>query len=187
MGGVSNLVCVVIPLIQLKKRIMKSKLLFSVGLALFFLLQATLSSAQDTSSFKSLPLVTITASTKKIPNRIWKGFSSYFNEAENPRWYILNKDYLVKYMIYDEQNRALFTKKGNLVYHISYGYEKSLPEDMRKQVKGSYYDYDITRAIKVSEAGREIWIVNLEDAKNLILVRLEDGEMEEVQRLEKSS
>ncbi|MEJ0105927.1 MAG: hypothetical protein WDO19_26725 [Bacteroidota bacterium] len=31
-------------------------------------------------------------------------------------------------------------------------------------------------AIKVKEAGREIWVVNLEDSKNLIMVRLEDGE-----------
>lgn len=90
-------------------------------------------------------------------------------------------------MIYDEQNRALFTKKGQLIYHITYGYEKSLPEDLRKQVKNIYNDYEITGAIKVKEAGREIWVVNLEGANNLILLRLEDGEMEEVQKLQKSS
>ncbi len=166
---------------------MKPTLILSIGLILFMLSVATSSSAQDTTSIKSLPLVTVTSSTKKIPNRIWKSFSTYFSNAENPRWFTLNKDYLVKYMIYDEQNRALFTKKGTLIYHITYGYEKSLPEDLRKQIKDSYSDYDITRAIKVKEAGREIWVVNLEDSKNLIMVRLEDGEMEEVQRLEKSS
>jgi hypothetical protein len=165
---------------------MKSKLIFSISLSFFSLFYATASSAQDTSGIKSLPLVTVTATTKKIPDRIWKSFSGYFANAENPRWYTINKNYLVKYMIYDEQNRALFTKRGNLVYHISYGYEKSLPEDLRKQIKSSYYDFDITRAIKVSEAGREIWVVNLEDAKNLILVRLEDGGLEEVQKLQKS-
>jgi len=86
----------------------------------------------------------------------------------------------------DNLNRALFTKRGNLIYHISYGYEKNLAEDIRRQVKSTYYDYDISRTIKVTEADRVIWVVNLEDAKNLILVRLEEGEMEEVQKLKKS-
>ena len=55
-----------------------------------------------------------------------------------------------------------------------------------QQVKNIYNDYEITGAIKVKEAGREIWVINLEDEKNLILLRLEDGEMEEVQKLQKS-
>jgi len=166
---------------------MKTTWILPIGLAIFILFAATSSFAQDTVSIKSLPVVIVKSSTKKIPNRIWKGFSSYFNEAENPRWYTLNKDYLVKYMIYDEQNRALFTKKGNLIYHISYGYERSLPEDLRRQIQTIYYSYDITRAIKITEAGREIWVVNVEDDQNLILIRLEDGEMEEVQKFQKSS
>jgi hypothetical protein len=143
--------------------------------------------SQDTITIKSLPPVKVTSSLRKIPNSTWKGFSTYFNNAENPRWFRLNKDYLVKFMIYDEENRALFSKKGTLIYHISYGYEKNLPADMLNQVKTSYSQYEITRAIKVTEAGREIWIINLEDEKNIILIRIENGEMEEADRLEKSS
>ena len=143
--------------------------------------------SQDTSAIRSLPPVKVTASLRKIPNSTWKGFSTYFNDAENPRWFRLNKDYLVKFMIYDEENRALFSKKGTLIYHISYGYEKSLPENMLEQVKNSYSQYEITHAIKVTESGRVIWVINLEDEKNIILLRMEDGEMEEAERLEKSS
>jgi hypothetical protein len=166
---------------------MKTKFLFPAVLFLLSILESKILTAQDTRSIKSLSPVTVKSTTKKIPNRIWKGFSSYFNDAENPRWYTVNKKYLVKYMIYDEQNRALFTKRGRLVYHISYGYEKSLPEDVKKLVKSSYDEYYITRAIKVAEGGREIWIVNLENSKTLILVQVEDGEMEEVQKLLKTS
>ena len=164
---------------------MKSKSLFSIILLLFSLFETTALSAQD--SVKSLPPVTVTTTTKKIPNRIWKGFSTYFNEAEIPMWYRLNKNYLVKFMIYDEQNRALFSKRGHLIYHISYGYEKSLPENIREQVKYSYPGYEITRAIKITEAGREIWVVNIENTETLMLVRIEDDDMEEVQTIKKSS
>ncbi len=41
-------------------------------------------------------------------------------------------------------------------------------------------------AIKVEVDNREIWVVNMEDKKNLITVRVEDGEMEEVKNLQKS-
>ncbi|MES1219655.1 MAG: hypothetical protein ABUT20_29415 [Bacteroidota bacterium] len=166
---------------------MKAKILLYVLTLLTCILEATTTGAQDTSKIKSLAPVVVKASTKKIPNRIWKGFSTYFNNAENPRWYTLNKNYLAKFMIYDEENRALFTKRGNLIYHISYGYEKSLPEHLRNQVKSSYSEYEITRAVKVEEAGREIWVVNLEDTKKYILIRLEDGELEEIETLNKSS
>jgi hypothetical protein len=155
-----------------------------VGVILIFAGGSTY--AQDTIPIKTLPTVTVTATHKNIPEKVWKNFREYFGNAENPTWYMTNKNFLIKFMTDDNINRALFTKRGDLIYHISYGYEKNLPEDIRRQVKSTYYDYDITRAIKVTEADRVIWVVNLEDAKNLILVRLEEGEMEEVQKVKRS-
>jgi len=164
---------------------MKKQFIWGLS-AVLVLLTAKGIYAQDTIPIKTLPPVTVTATQKTIPEKVWKNFRKYFANAENPTWYMANKNFLIKFMTDDKLNRALFTKRGSLIYHISYGYEKNLPEDIRRQVKSTYYDYTITRAIRVNEATRLIWVVNLEDAKNLILVRLEDGEMEEVQKLEKS-
>jgi len=141
--------------------------------------------AQDT-VIQTLPPITVTATTKKLPEKVWKNFRDYFENATDPKWYEMNKSYLAEFMMDNKDNHALFNKKGKLIYHISYGYENSLPEDLRNQVKASYGDYNITRAIKVNEANRTIWVVNVEDAKNLIMVRLENGEMEEVKRYEKA-
>ncbi len=172
-------------MLNIKNRGMKSAARYLI-VVFFSLFAVNNLPAQD--SIKALPPVIVTATTTKVSAKVWKGFSSYFNTAEMPiRWYRLNKDYLVKFMIYDEQNRALFSKKGKLIYHISYGYEKSLPDNVREQVKGSYANYEITRAIKVTEASREIWVVNLEDTNTIILVRIENDEMEEVQTIQKSS
>lgn len=142
--------------------------------------------AQDTIPIKTLPPVTVTATQKNVPEKVWNNFQTYFSNAENPTWYKINKDYLIKFMTNEELNRSLFNERGKLIYHISYGYERSLPEEIRKQVRSAYYDYTVTRAIKVTEANRVVWVVNLEDAGNLILVRLENGEMEEVQSVKKS-
>jgi hypothetical protein len=165
---------------------MKSKLIFP-GLIICFLLHSIRSFAQDTSVVKTLPPVTVTATTKKIPANVWYGFSKYFTEAENPKWYEINKKYLVKFMTYDKANRALFTKKGHIIYHISYGYEKDLPEELGRLIKPAYPDYEITRAIKVSQAGRKVWVINIEDVKSLVMLRIEEEEMEEIQRLKKLS
>ncbi|HEY0678301.1 MAG TPA: hypothetical protein VGD17_08440 [Chitinophagaceae bacterium] len=164
---------------------MKSNAIMRLGVLLLSFGVASNAIAQDTIPIKTLPPVTVTATTKKVPEKVWYSFKDYFSTVSNPQWYKLNKNYLASFILDEDKNNALFTQRGNLVYHISYGYEKSLPEELRKQVKGVYFDYDITRAIKVIGADRLIWVINLEDAKNLIMVRLEEGEMEEVKRLDK--
>jgi len=165
---------------------MKPQFFSRMTLTLLVMAWGACALAQDTLPIKELPEVTVTATKKTIPEHVWKSFESYFANAQNPTWYSINKNYLIKFMTDDNLNHALFTEKGKLVYHISYGYEKNLPTDVRKLVKSSYYDYDITRAIKVTEGNRLIWVVNLEDAKTLVLVRVEQDEMEEVQRVNKS-
>lgn len=142
--------------------------------------------AQDSTNVKDLPPVTVTATSKKIPPIVWFNLSRYFPEAENPRWYALNKDYLVKFMTYRQEHRALFNKKGKVIYHISYGWEKALPATISRQVRTAYLDYEIYRAIKISERNRVVWVINLQDTKELVMIRVEDDELEEIQRLTKS-
>jgi hypothetical protein len=72
-----------------------------------------------------------------------------------------------------------------MIYHITYGGEENLPSDIRKIIKPNYYDYNITKVVNVNEADRNIWVVNMEDAKRFIIVRVENGELEEVQNLNK--
>lgn len=143
-----------------------------------------IAAAQDTTHIRTLPAVTVTATTVRVPAKTWRSFASYFPGAYNSRFYKVNKDWLGKFILHNQENRALFTKKGYLVYHISYGYEENLPDDIRRQIKSEYYDYTITRAIKVEEDKRVIWVVNVENAKELILLRLEDGNMENVQQID---
>ncbi|MGC4038588.1 MAG: hypothetical protein QM764_21675 [Chitinophagaceae bacterium] len=156
---------------------------FCISLLLFGFFQ---SDAQDSTAVKNLPPVTVTASLRKIPNRVWKGFSTYFSEAENPRWFRLNRNFLVKFMIYDEENRAVFTKRGTLIYHISYGYEKSLPASLLQQLNASYEGFSVLRAVKVTDNARTIWVVTLEAPTTLLLVKAEEDELEEVNRFTRS-
>jgi hypothetical protein len=164
---------------------MKKQLISCICGGMVSLLSVNISSAQE-ENFKELPTITVSASTANVSAKVSKAFGQYFKGATHQRWYQLEKNFLVKFIQNDQENRALFTKNGSLVYHISYGTEKNLPADVRGLVKSTYYDQSITRVLKVNQDKRNIWVISLEDANDYIMVRVEDMEMEETQRLHKS-
>ena len=173
--------------INLKFKKMKKQLLSCICGGLAYILSVNSSFAQQP-SFKELPpvTITITASKVSINAKINSAFEQFFKNASNISWYEIDKRFLVKFIQNDQLNRALFTKTGQLIYHISYGFEKHLPFEVRHLVKGNYYDQSITRVLKVNQEKRTIWVISLEDDKDHIMVRVEDMELEETQRMHKS-
>ena len=144
-----------------------------------------LPAASRAQEIKVLPTVVVTTASN-VNQSVLKSFQGEFRNAMDPIWYKLDKNYLVKFMTEDQKNTALFKNNGRLIYHISYGTEKNLPGEIRDKVMGSYEDYKITAAIHVNEANRSIWVINLEGLKKLIIVRVEEGELEEVGNYVKS-
>jgi len=156
-----------------------------IAVLLVIFLGAGRLSAQEKDTIITLPTITVNTGTV-VNAEVNKSFKKAFPNAQNLRWYKLNKNYLAKFIESDMKHQALFTKKGNLTYDISYGYENQLPEDVRNTIVGTYPDYKITSAANVKQANRNIWVVNLESLNNLVLARVEDGVMDEVERYKKS-
>src|SRR5688572_33493839 len=84
-------------------------------------------------TFRELPpiVVSATSSNISVSAKLNKSFNLFFKDATNLRWYEINKKFLVKFIQNDQENRALFTKNGQMIYHICYGTEKFLPFDVR--------------------------------------------------------
>lgn len=143
------------------------------------LLAALLTTAALAQDVKPLPAVVVT-SASNVNEKVIQSFKGTFKDAIDPIWYRLDKNYLVKFIMNEQKNTALLNKNGRLIYNIGYGFEKDLPTDISDLVNGSYGDYKILHAIHVNENNRSIWVVNLEGLKKLIVVRVEDGELEEV-------
>lgn len=166
---------------------MKKQLISCIcgGLVSIFASNSTLAQKE---TFKELPpiIVTATSSNISISAKVNKAFGQFFKTASHIRWYEIDKKFLVKFIQNDQENRALFTKTGQLVYHISYGTEQHMPGDVRHLIKSNYYDQSITRVLKVNQDSRNIWVVSLEDAKDYVMVRVEDMELEETQRIHKT-
>ncbi len=121
-----------------------------------------------------------------INSKILDAFASKFKNATDARWYEADNKFLVKFNRDGRKTTALFTKKGMHVYTISYGSEKHLPADVRKLVKINYFDCEITHAIEVNTLGKTAWVIKLEDANSLIVVKVVDGEMEETEHFRRA-
>ena len=135
--------------------------------------------AQEKDSVTTLPSITVTSGTL-VSKVVDKAFKKAFPQAKNLKWYDMNKFYLVRFIENDMKHQAVYTKKGYMNYDISYGYEQHLPLEIRDRIQGAYEDYKITHVANVKEAGRNIWVTNLESLNHLVMVRVEDDELEEV-------
>lgn len=116
-----------------------------------------------------------------ISSKILSAFSGLFKNATDARWFEVEDKFLVKFSQNGRSTRALYDKKGALVYSIAEGNEKSLPADLRRMVKANYIDFDITHAFEVNTLGKTAWIVKLQDDTYMVAVKIVDGEMEETE------
>lgn len=121
-----------------------------------------------------------------INTKILGAFKKSFDKVTNLNWIRINNMFLAVFIIDGKHARALFTKRGILVYTIFYGTENDLPAETRKLVKSAYIDHSITMAIKVNEDGRTIWVIRLEDSVSLISVRVENSELEQTEHYQKT-
>ena len=143
-------------------------------------------SASDLSAQQSkeemLPVVTITATGTNVNEKVRKAFESSFKNAKDMRWYEANQNFLVKFIQDDQEHNVLYRKNGSTIYHITYGYEMSLPQSTRNLVKLKYEDFKIARVFNIQQDSRDIWVVNLENKDYLVLSRIEDNILHEVKR-----
>jgi len=142
-------------------------------------------SAQDKNSMTTLPTVIVTSETI-VNKEIDKALKKAFPNTQLLGWEEVEKMYLVKFIQNDMKHHALFTKKGYLKYDIGYGNEKDLSDYIRREVQKSYDEYNIASVANVKEAGRDIWVIRLENQKHLVWIRYENNELEETEKYDKN-
>jgi hypothetical protein len=122
---------------------------------------------------------------EKAKRKILEYFIWPFENAENIAWGKVDDNLLAEFTVGDIKNRALFDKRGNLIYTIAYSDEKLLPQYYRQMVHNLYAKYKINQVARVNEALREIWVVKLETSDKFLTVRIENDEQEEVEKFQK--
>lgn len=116
-----------------------------------------------------------------VNGKVLSSFSRSFANATNDEWFALNKRVFAVY--FDTEGRyarAAFTKNGYMLYCVSRASERNLSKEDRIAVKSNYVEYDITNVEEVTSVGKTVWIINLENAENVVIVRVADGAVDEM-------
>ncbi len=121
----------------------------------------------------------------KVSPKALQSFMQLYQNSESVSWAKNNKSYLVTFNQDNKKYRVVMGENGKLIYSICYMQEKDMPFDVRKIVKTVYYDYAINVALQVKQDNRSIWVILLEDSNTYLTVRIENGEMEEVSKMDK--
>jgi hypothetical protein len=124
---------------------------------------------------------------KDVNKKVLKHFNKAFRNAENIRWRKLDNNFLAMFTKGDITTKSLFDKKGPLIYSIDYFLVKELPDDIRNIVINNYRQYAVTSVVRVQQDSQKIWIVKLADKANYVAVRIENGEMQEVENFQKAN
>jgi hypothetical protein len=159
----------------MKKQLIKK----NIGLLTLLFLFVGKSYAQ-VPDYKELSPITIT-STGAMDENVKAAFNRDFKQVSNVTWFKMEKNTMIRFVMNNIIHRILYNQRGIQIYHIIYTEAKDMQSDVVNLVENSYGSYTLLRGIHILQGNIDIWIVCLEDSKNLIFVRVENGETELVE------
>lgn len=117
--------------------------------------------------------------------KVIAAFNSRYKEARETRWYYRNDHYAVTFVMNDLKYNVLYMKNGNLIYQISYGYERDIPEKFKRIISNKFRNYDIISAINYRQDTKNTWHVTGEGDKDFLNVKIDGGIIVEEKRTPK--
>jgi len=159
---------------------MKSKSIFKIAAAMlvFFFAQNSFAQVARVDTLNEV----VIKSTSLVNKAVSNAFKKEFKNPINPRWYKMDQNYLVMFFAKEQKNNVLYKNNGALVYHITYMNGNGLPKEVEGIVNSKYPDYSILTTFRIEQDARIIWVVNLKVANDFVLARVEDDQLEEIQR-----
>src|SRR5262249_180736 len=132
-------------------------------------------------------IVVIAANRNMVNPKAVRDFMRSYKSVSNEKWYELPDALVVMFNCGSIKYRVDYDKRGIWLHTIRIYDENTLPKDIRHLVKSSYYDY-VIRLVHEIETPRYTftYIVQLEGTKELINLRVSNGEMDEWQKFNKS-
>ena len=170
---------------------MRTKPLY-ILIGAFLFCYAITSNAQSASNSNNIEQIISSSYYKKdgkmrhVNMDALRDFIKRFPLATDIKWEVAKGDNIATFTIGYKEIMAAYKKNGNWAYTISrYNNEKMLPAEVRALVKRTYYDYTISHIdeIKVCEQENIIYLVLIQDDKNIKTIRVCDGELEVIHEL----
>lgn len=116
-----------------------------------------------------------------------RNFLKTYKDVSGEKWVEVKEGFIAMFSYNGMDYQVAYTKKGNLLRTIrSYNEDKMQP-DLRQIVKSTYYDYEITRVHEIEiPLSLVTYVVQLTGKKEIITLKICDGEMEVMQKFNKS-
>ena len=137
----------------------------------------------DNTNDKELPhyIGNSSLSTKAL-----KDFTKTFKEAGNATWFDTNDGFMAKFSKEDVETKVFYDRKGRWIANVRNYQENKLPQEIRRMVKSTYYDYSIFLVQEITVGDKTAYLVKIEDKNSIKTIRIVDGEMDEYEAFEKS-
>ena len=127
---------------------------------------------------------TIADAPSVVDVKVIKAFDKYFLGASGLSWKIEGKNVCATFRKDEVLHCALFKNNGNLLWSIAFVPHQKLPADLMDMIKSQYAiqsmpeSYAITFAADVNINNRNIWVVKLENEKEIVTLRSEDNNLD---------
>ncbi|MBN8853910.1 MAG: hypothetical protein BGO55_10680 [Sphingobacteriales bacterium 50-39] len=118
--------------------------------------------------------------------RAIRNFVRIYKDASDAKWQSLHDGgYVCRFMQSGVMKRAIYDEKGRWLTTIAGYTAEHLPADVRRQVHSVYYDYSILYVNEINVPGKPVaYVVQVQDQRTIRVVRVVEGEMEEIREIE---
>jgi hypothetical protein len=114
-----------------------------------------------------------------------RDFTRSYKNVE-ARWFKTEGGYIANFLSNGIDKRIVYNDHGGWLYNLLTYTEDHLPTDVRNMVKSNYFNYDIVVVFQYDLKDGSVYIIKLKDQSNVKMVRVCDGEMEEINMDKKS-
>jgi hypothetical protein len=124
--------------------------------------------------------------TNDISSRARTDFATKYKDVSGEKWTITDEGYNVSFKIGEIKYSVRYDKKGYRLFTLrSYG-EKQLPKNIRTLVRSTYFDYNIKWIEEIEKTlSPLVYVVLVEGDTEWIRLRIQDGEMIVMEKLDK--
>jgi hypothetical protein len=111
---------------------------------------------------------------------VLRDFLDRFKDINNEKWYVVEGGFVAKFNNGNIATLVTYKKNGEWLYTINSYNEKLLPEEVVIPVKEAYNGYKILhiKEINVPKQDSAIFLVYIQNATTIKILRVCDGEME---------
>lgn len=114
-------------------------------------------------------------------------FSKMYSVAQSPVWFKNGKRLNVYFQHEGNRVQALLTKKGRLVYAVTYLNVSAMPERISKRIQDAYSSYSVFNVQQIRTADFTVYRVTLENCNGFVVVQADEEEIIEIRKILKVS